>query len=502
VGLRSPPVEARAGRTAAPLEVGRPTHDPVALTHPGPGATAGGHRFAGLDLTASGEPPDRVGAVLPAAGELAGAPFVRSSPLADRYGVAGAAADGAVHLSSDAERLSLTALRRILAHEAIHLAQRRAAGARSGSRSEVELEAGDLTPELLAGRPVRPRFRWEGAGPLLDTPVERMAVERARRRVEILRRFLDEWALREARRLSIASERDPLLARRARIDAPVPAPVGALEPGRIAALNRRPLAIEVTETDVRFRVRFHVRFEGLGDEEARRRFGALQSSFLAGLDLVWNQRLTGLELGGRRFEIVPEMTLVSARSPRDQGHWLITVRPADDAPMAYEGQSMGTSPGGLPTSVTDPTLDGGVMSIPPSHATKPGVLGHEVLHLFGLLDRYLAVTSAPRAGAQVHETVSLRETGGRRDPLAAEDARILPEDLTFLFERLGVYELEAGRGLDTLRALQEGERLDRGLVVAELHRQEEIIRLGQDPRSLIPERRDFRDKVLRSVEDL
>ena len=39
-------------------------------------------------------------------------------------------------------------------------------------------------------------------------------------------------------------------------------------------------------------------------------------------------------------------------------------------------------------------------------------------------------------------------------------------------------------------------------VLGELERVEEIIRLGRDPHSLIPERKDFRREVLKSAEDL
>ncbi len=39
-------------------------------------------------------------------------------------------------------------------------------------------------------------------------------------------------------------------------------------------------------------------------------------------------------------------------------------------------------------------------------------------------------------------------------------------------------------------------------VVAEIHRQEKIVRLGRDPRSLIPRRTDFNDRMMRDAENL
>jgi uncharacterized membrane protein YqiK len=44
--------------------------------------------------------------------------------------------------------------------------------------------------------------------------------------------------------------------------------------------------------------------------------------------------------------------------------------------------------------------------------------------------------------------------------------------------------------------------MDLMAVLAELKRVQEIIDAGQDPHSLIPERKDFRDKILESAQDL
>jgi hypothetical protein len=141
------------------------------------------------------------------------------------------------------------------------------------------------------------------------------------------------------------------------------------------------------------------------------------------------------------------------------------------------------------------------MSIPPSHITKPVTLGHETLHLFGLVDRYVSIASPRPGGTMANVNAPLRKTGGRPDPLATQRGTILREDLTFLFDRLGVYQMEENRALDTLRQL-EAQGMDQAMATVELHRQEEIIRLGHDPRSMVPERRSFMKELIESVDEL
>ncbi len=203
-------------------------------------------------------------------------------------------------------------------------------------------------------------------------------------------------------------------------------------------------------------------------------------------------------LEGRGFTLEPEIVSVAANAPRDRRYWLITVRPKNDSPVNYPGCKLDQPPPADPTSVTDPTCDGGVMSIPPGHVTKPDVLGHELLHLFGLVDRYLMATRIKRGKKPETILIPTRETGGRLDPLGGEAGTILAEDLTFLFERYGVYRMEESRGLDTLRSL-ERTGLTIEVVRAEIEHQKQIIRLGHDPQSLIRLREDFRDKILQDL---
>lgn len=270
------------------------------------------------------------------------------------------------------------------------------------------------------------------------------------------------------------------------------------EEAHIAQLNRRPLTITVTEDEVRIAVRFHVRFE---NRTHANRYGELADSVRAGIRLIWNQRMSYNMLEGRRFEVVAEFGQVAPGAARSLDHWLITVRPNDNDVATYERCALPPTDQGVPTFVTYPTCDGGVMSIPPSHIGRAGVLGHETMHLFGLVDRYMSIISRPRGRRPVVENDPMRETGGRPDPLGTQDARILPEDLGYLLDRLGIDGLESERGLSTLRRLERGG-LTVGAVIGEIHRLREIIAAGRDTRSLIRIRTDFRDRMERLAEDL
>jgi hypothetical protein len=342
-----------------------------------------------------------------------------------------------------------------------------------------------------------------------NTPHDRMIVEQARQRLPILRSFVNEWSGREARRLQINRERDPLLRRRQQMDeragqsgsdlveAMRPGSREGMERDNIQNLNQRPLNIEVNDGAVIFHVRFHVRFE---DVTMRRRYNELVTTLQNGIHLVWDQRLSGTVFGQRQFRVEPTVALIENTAGRDQNFWLITVRPNNNSPMTYPGCSIPQNNTGVATSVTDPSCDGGIVSIPPSHVTHAGVLGHELLHLFGLVDRYFNMVHQLPTG-NVNRNIPTRETAGRPDPLGAQDGRILTEDLTFLFDRFGVYTQEENRGLEILRRL-ENQGMSINSVIAEIHRLEEIIRLGYDPHSLVQPRRDFNDRILRDAENL
>jgi hypothetical protein len=384
--------------------------------------------------------------------------------------------------------------------------------AQVGVGDRLEREADQVSEAIVSKDvPGAPQIQGE-ARPILQrqvqtqTPRDRMIVERARRRLEVLNRFVDEWTTREARRLGNAEERDRLLERRRQMDlgsadvaeVAIPGQRARIETQNLANLNRRPLNIEITDDEVRFTVNFHVRFE---DANMRNRFDELRTSLQGGIGMVWNQRLGGTVFAGRRFHIIPRVTQVAANAARDLNYWLITVRPRDNSPVTYPGCTLDQPPAGVTAAVTDSQCAGGVMNLPPAAIADSSVIGHELLHLFGLVDRYIMLTQQLPGGRSRTVTTPTRETRGRPDPLGGESGTILAEDLAFLFDRLGIYTMEASRGLDVLRQLEQ-RGLSIAAVRAEIHRLEEIIRLGRDPNSLIREREDFNDRMRRDVENL
>lgn len=235
-----------------------------------------------------------------------------------------------------------------------------------------------------------------------------------------------------------------------------------------------PVTVTVNDSGIIFGINFHVRFE---DPAMKGQFADLQAGVRAGINLVWKQRLDSA-LAGRSFTIEPSFTLIDATATRDPKFWLITVRKVNTgAPVTYPGCRLEQPDPTIPTSVTDPMCDGGVMSIPPSHVKLPGVLGHELLHLFG----------------PTFTTIPLRETGRRPDPLGGKDATILREDLGFLFDKLGVYD-----------RVVAGQSASLSSVEIEVRRLRRIVEFGYDPDSLIHDviRHDFDDKMIESAEDL
>jgi Domain of unknown function (DUF4157) len=346
-----------------------------------------------------------------------------------------------------------------------------------------------------------PQLQRCGASPKKAEPPlthDQMLVERAKRMLPILEQYEREWAEREMRRLDEKDTRDKMLASRDAIEDPLAKLQGRpeMEADRIAKLNRRPLHIEVSEKKVVFRVKFQARFE---DPAQKGNFGKLRSAVQAAARDVWNRDVDKVMVG-KTFEVIPELSLISEKDKRDLDYWLITVRPDDHSPVTYPGCKLDDP---LPTvaAVTDPLCAGGVMNLPPGSVGNASLIGHELLHLFGLVDRYMMTQTQMPDGKVETGTIPMRETGGRRDPLGGDKGFVLLEDLAFLFDRLGVYDIEANRGLATLRELeQKGMRI--GAVRREIEHQKEIIRLGRDPRSLIPLRTDFTDKMIKTAEDL
>ena len=334
-----------------------------------------------------------------------------------------------------------------------------------------------------------PLIQQQSAPKRRQSPHDKATVAMAKARLAKLEPLLQQA---EDRQFTIEADRLRVRADRKRLDEnaadlAMPSKL-AQEESNLARLNRKPLTITQNSNEISFGVKFQVLFE---DASMIKRFDDLKKNVLAGIDLVWKQTLTGDAFGGRKFNIVPSFTLIKSRSVRDHNFWLINVRMTDKAKVAYPGCTLEEPDPGFATSVTDPLCDGGVMSIPPLHIGMPGVLGHELLHLFGLIDRYFTTTSVVKGKKPVLETEQVRETPGRKDPLGAQDATILREDLGYLFDKLGVYSKESEQSDAIITYARP--------LVTKLKR---IVELGYDPDSLLPIRQDFNDKIIKDAEDL
>ncbi|HMQ46531.1 MAG TPA: DUF4157 domain-containing protein [Saprospiraceae bacterium] len=340
-----------------------------------------------------------------------------------------------------------------------------------------------------------------------ETQSEESQQDPVAQRLALLYHYLDIIQSQKARQTRTSSLNQQLLAERTRLDEESSDPAAAMglkertEESQIETLNRRPLNIELTESAINFHIRFHVRFEGRRLEEVGADFQTLQENFRRGVELVWNQDLDPLmPLAGKQFRIIPTFTLIDNQTPRNQDFWLITVRPGNTGPITHDGSPVGGGEGvgNFPTSATDPMLDSGVMSIPPAHINRPGILGHELLHLFGLLDRYMALTFHDAAGQPTGLRLDPTRSPSpeRTDPLGGQDGTILREDLNFIFHHFGVYEMEAQR--EEREATIQVNGMGEAQIIAEIHRLES----GERSESLIRPRENFNDKIIESANDL
>lgn len=368
-------------------------------------------------------------------------------------------------------------------------------GAPSGGPDVQRQVASSSAGPLIQRQPQTP-----GPGQHVPSPADAVAVANAKRRLAIIEPKIKALA---GRQTEIEGDRLGQLANRETLDRTAygadmnAAMVGDpllrqhMEDKNISALNKLPMNVTLTDTEVTINVKFQVKFE---DPAMKSKFADVTTNMNKGLDMIWNQNLSGAAFGGKKFKVVPTYQLVDSAAPRDQNFWLILIRKNDLGAITYPGCKVANPGNTVPTSVTDSNCDGGVMFVPPSHITKPDVLGHEVLHLFGLVDRYFFTTTVPPKGSKAKPVVThipLREEHGYADPLAADTGKVRDEDLGYLFDRLGVYKQEENRSTQGLSEL-EGEAM----------RLRNIVQLGYDPNSLLPIRTNFNDKMIKDAENL
>lgn len=324
----------------------------------------------------------------------------------------------------------------------------------------------------------------------VNTPYNKALVEQSKRRLKVLQPRLDYLKSRETQieidKVHAAADRKSLDENSSQIGWQA---TERQEEFNFSKMNKGAFDISVTGDAVVFNVRFQAYFL----DPKNKKFGQLKKSLTDGIALVWNQTLSGSTFGGRKFSVVPDISLINSLSERKADHWLIEVRKGDQDPAIHQGCNFPAPVPGTPTAITDTLCDNGVMNLPPLHVGKPGIIGHELLHLFGLLDRYMILSqpSAKKGGKPKVDLSKTRETGGRKDPLGAEDGTVLSEDLNYILLKLGVFDQEKSQGLAELPIVQK-----------EVWRLEKIVKLGYDPDSLIPVRKDFNDKMLKDAENV
>jgi hypothetical protein len=320
---------------------------------------------------------------------------------------------------------------------------------------------------------------------------DEMVVERAKQMLPILYKYRDELVTRDNR----GETRRRLLASRQKMEDPQLTAQGveADETDRLARTNQRPVKIEYGDKKVTFRVRFHAEFS---DPKHESEFGRLQAAVAEGAALVWHKE-SGAVLEDKEFEVIPEVTKVEAGAERDLDYWLISVRPTDESPPSHPGCTF--EPEGEKTvAQTNPFCAGGLISLPPRMIGNSFVMGHEMGHLFGLRDRYLMVSQGDKI-----ETGSRRELpAGKESALDNRKWKMLDEDVAFVLDRVGVYEIEENRGLTTLRQIEQRGGGGLPWVNHLIEKQELILKLGYDPERLYRGRTKFDDRHVRSGESL
>ena len=351
-----------------------------------------------------------------------------------------------------------------------------------------------------------PMIQKQGQDETEDSPL----VKRAKKRLSTMEFCYGKYINSKVKKTSRDMSSKRLREKRKLMDKDGSDPLGELkeplEVKQIEKLNKLPLNIKVSATKISFHIKLHVNFEGKSTEDSAEDFKRLTKTFNEGLELVWNHQIRQLmPLEGRDFEVIPKFVHIVDSTKRDHNYWLISVRPGDKSPLKYNDVVIGGDEEGvegLPTSATDPMIDGGVMSIPPSHIDKPDILGHELMHLFGLVDRYMVITDI--SADKKTKTTRLEPTRAhlhkRLDPLGSQDSTLLKEDLNFIFDEYGVYDKETQR--EKKEILKGCYGMSEGQIRVEIEKLKKIIRTGKAPDSLIPIRTDFRDKIIDSANDI
>lgn len=390
---------------------------------------------------------DVLGNHLPLEGSFASLAGTKVQPvagLASNHQAMAQARDGAIEMDAGMMGAPTGEVQSLLAHETVHLAQQQGEGSPASTRL-LETEASHLSASVLAGQPAWPALSGSPATPLKQPPgpAKEPTVEELReideaykaatrpRRIKLDHLIAQLDYLQQLR--TLIKERQTLETSRAFLDSVNfgNANQAGFEGAGIDMVNRKPLSIHAMPPQEEFpgeleiTAHFQVRFIGRTEADAKADFQKLRKNLETGMQQIWGQSLGSMPslVRNYNFTVTPTVAFVAESAPRDPNFWLIQVDPT------------------VKRAFTQALVNDGMMSIGPNALDNPDTLGHESLHLFGLIDRY---RDNPATGHS--ESIRGTNTGGagtgakRNDPLDTGKGPILHEDLEFVFAHSGVYD--------------------------------------------------------------
>jgi hypothetical protein len=388
-----------------------------------------------------------LGNYLPLQGSFASLAGTKVQPvagLASNHQAMAQARDGAIEMDAAMVGAPKGDVQSLLAHETVHLAQQQGKGS-PASTQLLETEASHLSANVLAGKPAWPALSGSSATPLKQPPGKAKAptAEELReideaykaatrpRRIKLDHLIAQFDYLQQLR--TLIKERQTLETKRLILDSVNFGNViqAGVEGGGIDMVNRKPLKIHVMPPleglpgELEITARFQVRFIGRTEKDARPDFQKLRNTLEAGMKQVWGQSLGGMPslVRNYNFTVTPTVEFVAESAPRDPNFWLIQVDPT------------------IKRAFTQALINDGMMSIGPNALDNADTLGHESLHLFGLIDRYRDNLATGHSESIRGTNTGGAGTGARRnDPLDTGKGPILPEDLEFVFAHSEVYD--------------------------------------------------------------
>lgn len=277
------------------------------------------------------------------------------------------------------------------------------------SEREADLVASQVIRMPALPAELRPRVAI-ATGPALQRDpgprdeLMRQIREKEARLAELQRRAAEsqeQFAEATTGAVSQQATRESLTRDRVAAGADFRSAVGGPVPASALSILRRVIRIRHFENTIHFIASFEITFEGIADEEGRRRASVEIPRITGAIREAWTVDLTQPPYRGERFRIDPQISYRALTAPTSRDAWQIKIRAQDD---------------GYPTATLWFT---GTMDVNPVHLQGDRIraLGHEIYHLFGFLDEY-------SPAAQQHGHVVPRSANvGRSDPAGRGDLR-------------------------------------------------------------------------------